>query len=484
MIMAAAHHGCQRFRDDLSGFVDHTLSKRRFEQVGYHLAGCASCRAEAHELRLLSDTLRARCDTTMRAPASLANRLETIAGEVCHQPLYMSSSVAGATALPSKRRRRTIRLAQSATLGAAMVTAVFILCLAVAPAAPQISNALQHAESDYSLGVTAINVNPALGAVLLAHSRGAALEHIESTRPVDDLDSGWVPISTAEASEQLEVSPLRNETFSGTQRVWVAQASGGYQVADVTVDQVAEVGSSLTVMDANGDSFSSWFVPSVHQTESDPPANWYYRMSRASVEVAGTWCNGIEAVDENNHRVARWWVSQSTGQIMMTERYDGAGRLVLRTAYTHYQSDRAELPNSAAELVSVQGVDRSRPLDRSWCQGLQACPDTLAGLPLVGHSSSDARGIDTTRLIYSDGFRHLSVEWYRGVLDGPRVQYNDATVPAVLAWQSQDGVVTLATNGEPALLTRAQQELPEPQEYQPNIWDQAGRGFQRLLGIR
>ena len=37
---------CERFRPDLSAFADGTLPPRRWEQVSYHLAGCARCRDE------------------------------------------------------------------------------------------------------------------------------------------------------------------------------------------------------------------------------------------------------------------------------------------------------------------------------------------------------------------------------------------------------------------------------------------------------
>lgn len=474
---------CDRFRRDLSGFVDHTLPPKQWEHVGYHLAGCEACRAEVDELRRVCETLHTRAAASSAAPASLAERLQGIAGEGCDQPLYMATGEPGA--LPSARRQRSRRIKQYSVAAVATACTLFILCVLLAPEPYRVNDPVAQARSDYGLGMTALNVNPSFGAVLLAHSRGAAFSEPVSLHPRATLSSQAEPISHLDALALLSRSSADDLTYSGVQRVWIADGEGQFYVTDVSVSQVPDMGVNLGVLDANGREFSSWFVPANSNEMTGVPASWQFSLYSGQNQVAGRWTHLLEATDSTGTPVSRWWLDSDTGQSLWAERYDVFGAPVLVAGFVELDLDHARLNVTDAELLFMHRASAaSLNPERSWCEGLERCPEEIAGLPLVGHTSSKVYGITTMRLIYSDGFRNISVQWTDGQWrSGEVVQDSVKGLPDVAAWQAGDGVVSVATNGGLALLHAAMEELPEPAEFDPSLWDRAQAGAKRVLGV-
>lgn len=468
---------CERHRKKLSAFADETLRVREWEQVGYHLAGCRHCRDELAAIRRVCSTLSSPEDREAAAPSTLSQRLQGIAGEHVDAPLYMAAGPA--CALPSRRRRRNRRMLQSSAAVMGVLASVLALALLVAPDPAVLANPVQQAREQYSLSTTAISVNEAVGAVLLAHERGAALDGPYVQAPRTMMSKDRTRITRATAADMLEDD---GPTHSGVQRVWISDGESAFHVTDVQVDEVHDTGSSLVVLDASGNRFMSWFVPTNVCCEMDDGPPWTFWKYKGMDQVAGRWAEVIEAKDSEGLRVARWWVDQDGGLVLWSERYDADGAPTIISGFRTLTMGEAHLAEETAELARMDPVSSSGA--KGWCRGLDDCPARLGGLPLVAHASSDAPDGSSMRLFYSDGFRGLSVVWQEGQLHGAeRVQGMDAGQPDVLVWQAGDGVVSVATNGSRELLHAAVAELPLQEPRTNSLLDRLGRGLSRLAGI-
>ncbi|MGV8845717.1 anti-sigma factor family protein [Tessaracoccus sp.] len=468
---------CERIRSDLSAFADETLPSRRWELVGYHVAGCPGCRRELDQIRRVRRTLNTQQDSASTASLSLAQRLHGIAGEHSHAPLYMAGGPS--CALPSKRRARTRRMLQSGMAVLTVMASVLVIAFLVAPEPPLISDAVKHAREQYSLSATASSVNEAVGAVLLAHERGAAFGSPHPQSPRATMGTSPLPMPRATAAAMLERA---GPTHTGIQRVWISAGNGVYHATDVQVDEVAGEGSSLVVLDSTGHRFMSWFVPSGACCQSDEGPPWTFWKYRETDQVAGRWADVIEARDDEGRRVARWWVDCDDGLVLWWERYDRSGTPTIISGFTSLTMGEARLAEDHVEMVSMNPVSSSGA--KGWCLGLEECPASLAGLPLVAHASSHVRGSRSMRMFYSDGFRGLSVVWSEGRLKGSkRVADHTAGFPEVAVWQAGDGVVSVGTNSTPELLLEANGQLPDEEQFELSVPDRIRRGLARLAGI-
>lgn len=468
---------CKRFREDLSAFADETLPQRRWEQVGYHVAGCPGCRDELADIRRVRHTLGTPDGESASASLTLAERLHGIAGEHVDAPLYMAGGPQ--CPLPSKRRVRNRRIMQSGMVAMVVVASLFAIAILVAPEPPVIANAVTQAREQFSLSTTAVSVNEAMGAVLLAHERGADFGGPQQQSARATMVSASQRLTASEAAALLEAEP---PTHSGVQRIWISAGEEGFHVTDVQVDELAGEGTSLVVLDAKGSRFMSWFVPwgTCCETEKKPP--WTFWQYRGTDQVAGRWASVIEARDENGHRIARWWVDSTNGLILWAERYDAQGLPTIISGFTSLKLGEAHLADGHVEMASMDPVSSSG--GKGWCTGLADCPASLAGLPLVAYASSDVRGHKSMRLFYSDGFRGLNVVWSEGQLQGgKRISEHAAGFPEVAVWQVGDGVLSVATNGSTALLQQARAQLPEEKAWAPSLLEQVSRGLARLAGI-
>lgn len=356
---------------------------------------------------------------------------------------------------------------------------VLVLAFLVAPEPIVVANPVQQAREQYSLSTTAISVNEAVGAVLLAHERGAALDGPYRQAPRTMMSEHRSRITRATAAAMLEDD---GPTHSGVQRVWISDGESAFHVTDVQVDEVWGQGSSLAVLDASGNRFVSWFVPTGGCCETDEGPPWTFWKYDGMDQVAGRWADVIEAENREGQPVARWWVDHDGGLVLWSERYDANGRPTIISGFTTLDMGTAHLAEEAAELTRMDPVSSSG--SKGWCQGLEECPASLGGLPLVAHASSDVPDGSSMRLFYSDGFRGLSVVWHEGQLQGEQpVQGLDAGLPDVLVWQAGEGVVSVATNGSLELLHEAVAELPAQEPRTDLLFDRLGHGLARLAGI-
>ncbi|MEO7587882.1 MAG: hypothetical protein ABIS84_07610 [Arachnia sp.] len=445
--------------------------------MGYHVAGCATCRGELSDIRRLRQSLGGP-PPPVTAPDTLTQRLHGIAGEHVHAPLYMAAD-GPRCSLPSRRRRRNRTLMQSGVVAMTVMASVFVIAFLVAPEPQMVANALKQAREQYSLSETAVSVNESVGAVLFAHERGASFGPSFHQSPRATMVSDPKPLDPTTAAGMLEGE---GPTHSGMQRVFISAGDGGFLSADVRVDEVAGEGTSLVVLDATGQQFMSWFVPSGSccQRSAGPP--WTFWQYTGTDQVALRWANVIEARDADGHRVARWWVDEGNGLVLWSERYGADGAPTIMSGFTDLKVGEAQLAQDRVELVSMNPVTSSG--SKGWCVGLPQCPADLAGLPLVAHSSSIARGARSMRLFYSDGFRGLSVVWSEGQLQGTlSIADNAEGFPQVAVWQSGDGIVSVATSGSHDMLREASAELPGQLAWNPSVLERVGRGLARLAGI-
>lgn len=360
-----------------------------------------------------------------------------------------------------------------------VMASVLVIAFLVAPEPPLITDPVKQAREQYSLSTTAISVNEAVGAVLLAHERGASFGPPRQQLARSMMASPPQHITRAAAAAMLEHDA---PTHSGTQRVWISAGDEGFHVTDVRVDEVAGEGTSLVVLDAAGNRFMSWFVPSSSCCETDDAPPWTFVKYKGIDQVAGRWADVIEARDEAGQRVARWWVDCDDGLLLWSESYDHRGRPTIISGFTQLQIGEAHLADDHVELVGMNPVTSSET--KGWCIGFDHCPGALAGLPLVAHSSPGGRGEKSMRLFYSDGFRGLSVVWHEGVLrDGTKVTDNTIGFPEVAVWQTGNGIVSVATNGSSEMLQQATAQLPAEEVVDQSVLQQVGRGLARLAGI-
>lgn len=468
---------CSRFQPDLSAFADGTLSPKRWEQVCYHLAGCEDCRAEVAEISRVCSTLSS-CSRT-GAPESLTARLEQIAGEHAEAPLYMS---AGDGDLPSSRRRRTKWAAQGSAALLAVMASVVVLAILIAPEPVRLADPVGTAREQYSMSTSAISVNEAVGAVLLAYQRGADLGAPVSYEPRALGEA--VPISPERAAAVLRTSAETDLTLSGVQRVWISDGAGLYHSADVRTRKVVGEGAQLEVFDARGSRFLSSFVPEFATRPVKAPEAWEFLESRESVELDGRQVNQLIAVGESG-KAASWWVDVESGLLLWSERYDAMGGVSIAVGYTDLDLGSAQLDDAnLTQLIALQPASSSQ--ERGWCRGLPRCPQEVGGLPLVAYSSSERDGQESMNLVYSDGFDTAVVVWTEGLLDDGVTAQTDRTagMPTVALWQWGDGVVSVTTSGSPSMLRDITEALPDEEPYAPSVLDRATTGLGRLVGLR
>ncbi len=466
---------CDRIRPDLSAFADGTLPPRRWEQVSYHLAGCESCREEVREIARVCSAL-SLCARS-EAPQDLTAKLESIAGEHAAAPLYMSDGVGE---LPSARRVRTRRAAQTGAALIVVMVSVVVLAVLVAPEPVRIKDPVSAARQQYSTSTAAINVNEAVGAVILAHERGADLGDSTSYQrraaPSDGAD-----LSADEAATMLRAAADADLTLSGVQRVWISDGEAGYRSADVHTTKVEGRGAQLGVMDANGDLFSSSFLPEFHDGHVAAPAGWEFSAGTLPEQVAGRAAIRVVASD-GGRPVASWWIDAREGLLLWAENYDTSGAVSLAVGYTELTLGAGEFRNdSHTQVIALQPASSSEEV--GWCVEGAPCPQSLAGLPLIAYSTTERLGTSSMNLVYSDGFETAVVGWTEGVLADGVTSTTDrsAGMPTVSVWQAGDAVVSVTTDGSLELLAAITAELPSEEPSEITLGDRAAAGFSRLF---
>lgn len=467
---------CDRTRPDLSAFADGTLPPKRWEQVAYHLAGCRACSDEVAEISKVCSTL-SLCRGSA-APDSLTARLESIAGEQAAAPLYMA---AGGGELPSGRRRRVRRAAQSGAALLAMVVSVVVLAVLVAPEPVRLGDPIKAAREQYSMSTAAININEALGAVLLAHERGADLGEPTSYHR-RAAPTGGVGVAAEAAAAMLRAATESDRTLTGLQRVWISDGEGRYRTADVRVTKVEGQGAQLEVMDARGDRFSSSFLPDFGARPVDAPSGWRFTVGTLPEQVAGRAAVRLVATDDGRP-VASWWLDATTDLLLWAERYDSDRAVSLAMGFTQLSYGAAEFRDDGlTQLIALQPASASEAT--GWCVGPPRCPQTAGGLPLVAYSSTQRHGVTSMNLVYSDGFETAVVGWTEGILGDDVTSATDrsAGLPTVSVWQAGHAVVSVTTNGTPELVAAISRELPAEEPCVRTLGDRIVAGLTRLTG--
>jgi anti-sigma-K factor RskA len=95
-------NGHEQYRDDVAAYVLGALEESELEEFQHHLAGCASCREEVSELRVVADSLPAATTPVEPSPQLRARLMATVRAEAD----LLRASGAAADAVPSARRRR------------------------------------------------------------------------------------------------------------------------------------------------------------------------------------------------------------------------------------------------------------------------------------------------------------------------------------------------------------------------------------------
>lgn len=467
---------CDRIRPDLSAFADGTLPPRRWEQVSYHLAGCDSCRDEVREIARVCSTL-SLCGRS-QAPDSLTARLESIAGEHASAPLYMSK---GAGDLPSSRRVRVRRVAQTGAALIVVMMSVVVLAVLVAPDPVRITDPVGAAREQFSMSTAAINVNEAVGAVVLAYERGADLSdsasYVRRAAP-----TGGLAMTAEQAALLLQGTTDADLTLTGVQRVWISDGEGGYRATDVRTTKVRGHGSQLEVLDANGDQFSSSFLPEFEARDVAAPSGWEFSLGTLPEQVAGRATVRVIARDEGR-AVASWWIDANTGLLLWVEKYDTSGAVILAVGYTELNLGSGQFHDDAlTQVISLQPASSSQA--DGWCVGEAVCLQSVGGLPLVAYSATERQGVTSMNLVYSDGFETVVVGWMEGELAGGVTSQTDrsAGFPTVSVWQSGTAVVSVSTNGSLELMADVVAELPGEAPCVITFPDRVAAGLSRLVG--
>ncbi len=473
--------GCGRFHDDLSGFVDETLTPRRWDEVAIHLAGCVSCRKETAEIRELRSALSNARSVDVDAPASLADRLEAIAGDDSDVPIYWGSE--GPSTLPSKRRTRQRFVLRGSAAVLTLAMGVVVLAVVLAPGPRRLDNTVDIAREQFAQQITAVNVQESVGALLLAQDKGAQFPVVQHAEVYGVPSSPALPISRTAADAMLSRGATSYVGLGGVQEVYIAtDDGGGYVRGNVAVTHVAGRGSELVVFDRDGNRFSSSFAPDYIAGVVQAPDSWDFYVYPSTVQLAGRPTMELEA-RSGAAVVARWWLDVATGITLRSERFGTSEQPTIVFGYGEVRLGEVALSEDAPRAVSLSKATTSGA--RGWCVGLTTCPNELAGLPLVAYSSTSTQGEQTMSLVYSNGFQTLSVRWMEGRLaEGEAVSAAAVTgLPSVTAWQAGRGVVSVTTNGSQKLLAEAVEELPDRAPYDRGLGARLVAGLGRLTGL-
>ena len=384
------------------------------------------------------------CKAVAPLPESLTERLQDIAGNECDQPLYLIAE--------DGTRCRSVgwRLLRGSVAATLALATLMMLSLALAKEPTIIGDPVRAAREQYSLALTTINVGQGVGAVQWARERGARPGAVAQLSPRPINLGQAVPIDESNAMARLGNNG-QSITYSGRQRVWLMDGDGSHRANDVEVDVVAGEGASLTVLDATGERFLSWFVPTMGCCSSLAGTGLQFYTYQSSDDIAGRSASVVEAHGDG-YLVARWWLDDETGLPLWVERYNMAGSPTLVFGFVTISIGTAQLATASTQPYPMESV--SSASTSGWCVGLP------------------------------DGVRTLSVSWTPGVLaGGNRVSDDSPGLPQVSVWQVGEGVVSVATNGPRTLMAEACKTLPQMQENKFGFVERMGSGLGRLVGI-
>ena len=445
-------------------------------QVCQHVACCVSCRETVRGIQALRSRLSSSA-SPCPAPLSLTERLEGIAGGECDEPLYLSRG--RGCALPTRGQQLRRCLTRSGAATVVILATLFGLTLVLGNEPVPMTDPVGEAREQYYLSMTSISVNEGVGATLWAREQGVT----SKVSPVAPrrLASEQTTALSHEAAMEVLGRDRHLVSYSGNQRVWLVGDDGALRVNDVRIDEMAGQGTSVTVLDADGQAFLSWFVPTLGCCELSFEPDREFHAHTATETVAGRSARVLEA-RLGDAVVSRWWVDLEHEVVLWFERYDSSGSPIVVAGFRDITFGVAQIDHEAVTTMTLQAASSAERAD--WCHGLRDCPSSLAGLPLVAYATSGSGEEPWQRLVYSDGVRTLSVAWAPGVIGGvTRMDDDTRGQPYVSVWQAGDGVISVATSDSRALLKRACDELPGEEPNTFDLGDRFASGVARLLRI-
>lgn len=390
------------------------------------------------------------------------------------------------TGLPSRRAERRGKVKVASASVASLVVVVLVWSFMMAPDIVRVADPEAEGRNDFSVSVAALSINETLGAVLMAVDRGATFASGTPTRR--DIPFGTPrPLSRGHARVMLQQVQQPTRAYSGQQDVTVLTGQG-YLTGTVKITEVPDAGATVSVIDAADNTFMSGFVPSMITPELPNVEALDFEFCTSGCDMVAGVPVAVLQARWRGALVARWWIDAERSLILRSERYDATGQLLLSSGFSEidYTPRDARAEVTSRPLVGAMQLKlptESRGTD--WCVGLDECPDELAGLPLVAYSSSERNGDHVMKLVYSDGIVTMTVLRQPGFLapgGQPARQFKSLGMPSVVAWQSGDAVMVVATNGAAAQLSAASEVLPHDDPASPGVGWQLSRGFSRLVG--
>jgi negative regulator of sigma E activity/anti-sigma factor RsiW len=498
---------CADLAELRSAFVDGALNNPDRERLLSHLVECAHCRQDVEDLRAVRTLLKHSTNEPGPAPSDLSSRLVSIAGPESVAPLWtrpfrriQPSHPSRTGGLPSHRRTVKLRIAAAAVAFGATVTAIGLVGYAAAPRLATIEDPTGEAQAAFasSLGQFPL-ASEALNAVMLADSGDLSASISPPLAGPAGAAGPTLTPTKAEAMMQKAADAGDSVSYSGRQS-FLAYRDGRAIVAQVDVDTRARQGTQVRVNSQRGQQLHSGFSPALISSRVvddellDLLGRNYHLSGAGGATVAGRSASVVTASREgSSSAAARWWIDDATGIVLWQETYDRSGSVDLSFGFTSVSiSHEGSILQHLPPKLAVSRISTSLTL--SSAAELKAsgwsCVRELAGLSLVRIRSDRANNPDIVHLVYSDGLNTVSVFQQRGQLSAaPEASQWDAGLGAhvhrgassVATWQSSEMVLTVVTDGSPALLAEAVESLPHERAMTQTTLDRIKAGWARIL---
>ncbi len=482
-----------------SAFVDGALSSADRDRLQVHLAGCASCRDDVHDLRTVRDLLgRTTAQPAAEAPAELSRRLVSIAGDRSDTPVWTARN----------RHRRTARI-RAAVGGVAVVVTVAVAGGAGYAAAPPgltaVADPAGEAGAEFA---SALDEFPLLtgsfGAVMSA-DRAALLSSVAAPAASEPTAATGRPVTATEAQAVLRRAVGANDTvsYAGVQQ-WVAHTPTKTVGARVDVVGYPGRGTGVRISTIGAVELAQDFIPATGGSRTSGSellsllARNYALGGLRGAQVAGRSATMLEASDDGAV-AARWWVDDVSGIVLRQENYDDQGAVRISVGFTDISvSDRprdfgpyaASAPTPIATRTPTTNVGLTLSNAAALTASGWACQRDLGGLSLVKLRADRTEDPTAVHLVYSDGLTAVAVYEQRGRLaNGPADSSWDDTLDAHVrhgassraTWQSGDRVFTVMTNGSAGQLARAVALLPHEAPLEPTTLERVQAGWGKIL---
>lgn len=490
--------GCGTKPELLSALVDGALVDAERERLLTHVGACASCRAEAEELRRVRDLLGA---SGLRRPpeasSQLSRRLVDIAGSDASTPLWtrpFDPTRDGPTTLPLRHRVLRQRV------GTASLVAVFLLVALTTvgwTAAPEATAPVTdpgprgQAAFGAALGQVPLGTEAMTALVLSGTGSGEELLTGQPIRSAVGSLGRDQPITADEALVVLQNSTIAGAMLarSGTQEVRVRVADG---VVAARVEVRVQPGQStqVEVSSMSGKPVNSGSLAAPDSSAAVDLLAAAHTLSGYlhAGEVAGRASTVVEARD-GDQLEKRWWIDAESGLLLRTERFDESGVVDAVSGFSSVQIGQDVFSAQMAPRLATFSGAGTMSLSEAPKLSAQgwSCAEELAGLPLIQLRTASSGQLHTA---YSDGVRTVGVVQQHGTLEQRPVGFewdeslaawrSTSSLPAQLIWQSGDRVITVTTDSPDGTVWEAVADLPHDEPEYRTPLDRVLEGWQRI----